>query len=276
MGNKNEFNAKYVLEYTIPAVVFVVMSGWLLYIHTLDLETSERVRQLWGTLYQVMSIYGGILGVFISRHWGGYRSLIGRAILFLAIALLLASFGQSVNSYYNFFHDWGTPYPSLGDVGFVGSLIFNILGVSFLAKASGFRFSFKSFGGKLIAVLIPLVMLLVSYHFFLQGYEFDWTNKIKVLIDFGYPFGDALYVAIALITFILSRRLMGGMMRKPILLLVLALFFQYGVDFMFLYQASQGTWYVGGMNDYLYFASYFVMTMALVYMGVKFHEIQES
>jgi hypothetical protein len=276
MGNQNESKAKYVAEYTLPAVVFVAMSIWLLYVHVQDLETTERTRQLWGSLYQIMAIYGGILGLFISRHWGGFKSLIGKAVLFLSISLLLQSFGQSVNSYYNFFHDWGTPYPSLGDLGFMGSTIFYILGVTFLARASGFKFSFKSLKGKFVAIIVPLALLVFSYHFFLQGYEFDWTNKIKIFLDFGYPLGDALYVSIALITFILSRKFLGGLMKKPVLLLACALTFQYLVDFMFLYQASKGTWYVGGMNDYLYFASYFVMTMALVYMGVKFHEIQES
>jgi hypothetical protein len=249
---------------------------WYLYIHTLNLESTERVRQLWGSLYQILAIYGGIIGVLISRHWGGIRSIMGRVILAFSIGLFFQSFGQSVNSYYNFFHNIATPYPSLGDVGFMGSTIMYIYAVVLLSKLSGVTVSFKSFKNKIWAVLIPLAMLIASYLFFLQGYEFDWSNKIKIFLDFGYPFGDAVYVSIALLALFLSKNILGGVMKKPILFLVFALIFQYICDFTFLYQASKGTWYVGGINDFMYFVSYFIMVIGLIYMGSIFQKIKES
>ncbi len=279
MNNTSEpLVTQYKLEFGIAITAFVLFSAWLLYIHfgMGDFDATLGIRQLWGALYQVMALFGGLVGLLISRHWGGYKSLLGRAILLFSISLLLQSFGQSVNSYYNFFLNVEVPYPSLGDVGFFGSTIFYILGIAHLAKLSGFRFTSRSTRGKVLAIVLPLVMLIFSYWFFLQGYEFDWTDKIRIFLDFGYPLGDALYVSIALLTFILCRNVLGGIMRRPVFLLVCALTFQYLVDFMFLYQVSQGTWYVGGINDYLYFASYFVMTMALIYMGVMFHKVEES
>lgn len=117
-------------------------------------------------------------------------------------------------------------------------------------------------------------MLGVSYLFFLQGYEFDWSNKLKIFLDFGYPFGQAIYVSIAMLAFFFSRNFLGGVMKRPLWILMFALIFQYCADFMFLYQSNTDTWYVGGINDYLYFVSYFLMTLALIYIGSTFYKIK--
>jgi hypothetical protein len=61
--------------------------GWLLYIHSFDLSGTERVRQLWGSLYQVIAIFGGIVGFRAAKSWDGYKSLIGKAILFFSTIL---------------------------------------------------------------------------------------------------------------------------------------------------------------------------------------------
>jgi len=124
--------------------------------------------------------------------------------------------------------------------------------------------------------MIPVVILIGSYLFFLKGYEFDWLNPVKIFLDFGYPLGQAIYVSIAILTLLLSRNLLGGVMKKPIFYLIFALIFQYLSDFFFLYQSNIGVWYVGNINDYLYFVSYSIMTMAIIYMGSTFTRIQQS
>jgi hypothetical protein len=200
----------------------------------------------------------------------------GRIILAFSIGLFFQCFGQSVNSYYNFFEKIATPYPSLGDVGFMGSTLCYIYAVVLLCRISGTGVSLEKMENKAKAVLIPLLILWVSYHFFLEGYVFDWTNKIKIFLDLGYPLGDAVYVSLAILALILSRKILGGIMKKPILLLVFILLFQYVCDFTFLYQASKGTWYVGGINDFMYFISYFFMTIGLIYMGSIFNKIKSK
>jgi hypothetical protein len=264
------------LKTFLASAVFVGFSIWFYFIHRLSLDSTADVRQLWASLYQVMAIFGAITGIFVSRHWDGYRSIVGRVILAFSLGLLFQSFGQSSYSYYIFFKHAEVPYPSIGDVGFLSSTICYIFSAFFLAKLSGLKFSLKSLKGKILALLIPLGVLILFYFSFLQGYEFDWSNKLKILIDFGNPFCDALYLSITLLTFLLSRDFLGGIMRKPIFFLLIALVFQCIADFMFLYQASRGTWYVGGLNDYMYFISYFLMTIGLIYMGSIFQKIKES
>ena len=124
--------------------IFVIISSWFLYIHTLDFNSSLRTRQAWGSLYQIMAVFGGVIGLAVSHKWGGNKSLLGKAIMFFSIGLLLQSFGQTVDSYYNFFKNATIPYPSLGDLGFMGSVVAYIAGAAYLMKATGFGFSIKS------------------------------------------------------------------------------------------------------------------------------------
>ncbi len=260
----------------IPIVLFLAISGWWLYIGSFDLNSTENARQIWAAIYQIMALYGGIAGLIISKNWGGYRSTFGRAILFFSLSLFLQSFGQSTYSYYIFFQKIEVPYPSIGDIGFFGSVVAYIYAVVLLSKLSGAKINLRSAKGKLISLLIPLGMLVFSYLFFLQGYDFDWSNKLKIFLDFAYPLGEAIYVSIAILTLVMSKNVLGGLMKRPILFLIFALIFQYISDFTFLYQASKGTWYVGGLNDYLYFVSYLLMTTGLIYLDSVFEKIKEG
>jgi len=225
------------------------------------------MRQAWGSAYQVMALFGCIVGLIASKKWNGYKSLIGKAILLFSIGLLLQSFGQSVNSYYNYFENQAIPYPSLGDIGFMGSVIAYIGGAWLLLKASGFQVSARTLKKRLIAIVIPVIILISSYLFFLHGYVFDWSHPIKVILDFAYPLGQATYISIVLIAYLTSLNYNLGAMKWPLFFLLIALAFQYLSDFTFLYQANAGTWYVGGANDFLYFTSYFLMALALLIMG---------
>ncbi len=253
--------------YGVAGILFVMLSVWYLRIHSLDLAETELLRQAWGSMYQVLAILGCTVGFMASKKWDGRKSLIGKALMLFAIGLLLQSFGQSVNSYYNFFEHHAIPYPSLGDVGFMGSVFAYIAGATVLLKASGFQFTVKSFKARMIAVIVPLVVLIASYAFFLNGYVFDWSNTVKILLDFAYPLGQATYISIVLLAYLTSFNYDLGVMKKPLLFLLIALAAQYAADFTFLYQANAGTWYVGGPNDFMYFTSYFLMALALLVMG---------
>jgi hypothetical protein len=234
--------------------------------------------RIWAMFYNVIALVGAFSGLYLSKLWGGYRSIIGRASLVFALGLLAQSFGQNVYNYLYFTQGFNIqpPYPGLGDVGFFGSVLFYIYGVILLAKASGVRVSLKSFSSQVIAFIIPLVLLASSYFIFLKDYTFDWSDKLKIFLDFGYPLGQAFYVSIAILTLLLSRNLLGGLMKKPILLFLLALIAQYFSDFTFLYQANQGTFVVGGLVDCMYFVSYFIMTISLIKLGSTFEQIRNS
>jgi hypothetical protein len=265
------------LIYIFPIIIFVIFAVWWLFMHAFELEVTRNYRQLWGASYQILALYGGLVGLFISKKWGGYKSLIGKIILAFSIGLLLQVFGQSYSSYYVYYYQVESPpYPAIGDIGFFGSVLFYIYGVILLAKASGIGSQIRKTHNKIWAFIIPFIILSAAYLFFLKGYEFDPNNLLLDFLDFGYPLGQAFYVSLAVLALFLSRNVLGGLMRKPLIFLIFALIFQYFSDVYFLYQAHAGTWYVGNINDFLYCASYFIMALAIINMGKILTTIKES
>jgi hypothetical protein len=259
--------------------LFVALSAWWFilnpFLNTEDVNIIHD-KYIWGSCYQILALLGGVIGLFVSREFGWFKSSLGRAVLFFSVGLLLQSFGQSVYSYFNLVAQIQAPYPSIGDIGYFGSVIFYILGVLALARTSGAKFSLQLFNGKIQAILLPLFMLIISYSIFLKNYEFDWANKIKILLDFGYPMGQAFYVSLAILTFLLTKNMLGGIMKKPVIFFLISLVVQYVADFYFLFNANNGTWYVGGIGDFLYMTAYLLMTISIIQISHVLIKLKES
>ncbi len=252
--------------------MFLVVSRVLLF------GSSSHPLLYWAMVYNILAIWGGMCGIYLSRLWGGFKSVLGRTSLIFGLGLLCQSFGQNV---YNYFYltqglDITVPYPSIGDIGFFGSVLFYIYGVILLVKISGIKISFKSVVNKIQGVIIPLLILVISYCVFLSGYQFDWSNKLKVFLDFGYPFGQAVYVSIAFLTLLLARNVKQGLMRSTINFFLFALVIQYLCDFTFLYQANAGIFTAGGIVDFMYCCSYFVMSLSLIQLSVFFSKVNSE
>ena len=209
-------------------------------------------------------------------RWGGTRSVLGKSLLLLSIGLLLQFVGQAAYSYYIYVLGIEIPYPSIGDFAYFGTSIFYVSGLLFLAKAMGIKMSIRSIASQIQAVVIPLAVLILAYFIFLQGYEFDWSSPIKIFLDFGYPTADSIYVSIAILIYLLSRKVLGGMMRAPILFLLVALIVESIGDFMFPYQVDRDLWYVGGTNDFTYLLAYSFMALALIQLGTTLQKIDKS
>jgi len=239
-------------------------------------ESNSFWHNLFSDTYGIVAAFGGLWGLRIGERWGGLKSVMGKAIGFFSLGLLFQAFGQFIYSIYYLFLQVEVPYPSLGDLGYFGSIPFYIYAVLMLAKASGVRISLKSFGNKIQAVLIPVLGLVISYYVFLRGYEFDWSAPLVIFLDFGYPLGQAVYIILAILTFLLSRRVLGGIMRGKILLILLALVIQYIADFMFLYQFSREAWSAGGINDLTYLIAYFIMTYSLIQLKLVSDKLRQG
>lgn len=266
------------LGYLITLLLFLLLIIWWIALDPLNpSDLNEKIRFVWGASYQVIVLWGVLAGIAASFMWGGKNSVMGRAIFAFSIGLLLQAFGQSVYSVYNLYLHVEAPYPSLGDVGFFGSVLFYIYGATLLIKASGGMVSLRTRRVKnaSIAILLPLAVLFFSYYEFLQGYEFDWSMPLQIFLDFGYPLGQALYVSLSALVLLLSYKLLGGIMRMPIFVILIALIMQYFADFNFLYQFSRETWYVGGYGDILYMIAYSLMAMALIKIGLTYKKVKE-
>lgn len=243
---------------------FIIFWGWI----RIQGFTEGAVNNLFGALYPFVSLIGGLYGIFFaSRIWGGLRSVMGRGVLFLSFGLLAEVFGQWAWSYYAIVQGIEVPYPSIADIGYFAIIPFYSYAMYNFAKASGIRLGLRTFLGKIQALVIPVVMIVIAYFFFLSNIQVDWSNPIRIFLDFGYPGLEPIAVAIGILTYSLSRGILGGIMRSKILFIIFALVFQYMTDYTFLYQAGAGTYYNAGIVDLLYTTSFMFMALAVVWLG---------
>lgn len=256
-------------------LIFFVFTIWWL-----SLQLSRNIESpyfdYFASTYCIMAIWGGFWGIKIAQKWGGYKSIMGKAIIFFSLGLFAQAFGQLAYSYYVMIKQIEVPYPSIGDLGYFGSIPLYIAGISYLAHASGISISLRSFRNQIAALVLPALILIVTYLIFLKDYTVDWSNPLTVLLDFGYPLGQSIYIAFALLTYLLSRSILGGKMKKRVILILLALCVQYCADFVFLYQANTGTWLAGGINDFMYFFGYFIMALGLLQLCTVYKELRTN
>jgi hypothetical protein len=249
------------LETPIVLWSFFLLTIWW-FILQVTVEEGSHASYIFGAVYgPFMSLFGGIVGLRSAKLWGGWKSLMGKAVVLLSFGLLAQAFGQVSNSMYNLALGIEVSYPGVPDIGFFGSIPLYIAAVVLLIQATGGMVRMRSKGAKIEALVIPVIGLLASYLIFLQGYAFDWTMPLTIFFDFGYPLGQALYVSLALLAYSLSRGMLGGIMRKPILFLLVALVAQYFSDFSFLYANSHDGYFVGGFVDYIYLVAYTIMAL---------------
>ncbi|MEK7599709.1 MAG: hypothetical protein AAB462_01600 [Patescibacteria group bacterium] len=244
-------------------LVFVGYVAWWASFQTALAEQGLSVQRF-SYIYGSMALLGAIVGLIASKKWGGYKTVIGKALLFFSLGLLAQEAGQLIYAYYIFVSHVDIPYPSWGDVAYFGSVLFYIAAAYFLTKVAGTRFSIKDIKYKAVAVVVPVVLLTASYSLLLRGYEYDFSQPLTVFLDFGYPIGQAIYVSIAITAYLLSRKLIGGVFKSGILFVILALLLQYVADSAFIYQSSRDSYISGGGVDLLYLVAYFAMATAMI------------
>ena len=125
--------------------LFVFFTLWWGFIN-LFLPRDNVLYEYFGHTYGLIAVWGGIWGFLISKGWGGAKSIMGRALIMFGLGLFAQEFGQLAYSYYIFVLKIEVPYPSIGDIGFFGTIPFYIYGSYLLAKASGVKVSLKSPG----------------------------------------------------------------------------------------------------------------------------------
>ena len=260
------------LQILLVLIYIGFVGWWASFQHVL--QGQGMSIQWFGGTYGVTALIGSIIGFVTASRWGGFKTVLGKALMFFSIGLLAQEAGQLITTYYIYGMHIDIPYPSWGDLAYFSSTLSYLLGGFYLCKSVGAGIALKSGKFKAIAVLVPVLMLAISYGFFLNHHQYDFYKPLTVFLDAGYPLGDALYVSMALLAFLLSRKLLGGVMRKGLLVLMLALAVQYAADFTFLYKSSRGTWIAGSYDDIFYLSAYFTTAIALsifykVYSNLK-------
>lgn len=257
----------------VSTLLFLLLTIWWLSIFLRGIKDVPE-NDWFGFIYGGFSIWGGIMGLIVSQKWGGMGSLIGRALISLALGLLFQAFGQYSFWFINVFEKIAVPYPGIPDIGYFGSIPCYIYAGILLAKASGAKVSLKTVVNKIQIVAIPLGMFVLAYILFLRNYTLDFSRPLETFLTFGYPLGQSIYISAAVLTYTLSRKLLGGIMRFPILFLIVAFIAQFVSDYSFIY--FQDTFFAGCFVDYFYLVAYFLMTLGLIQMGMVFKQIEKD
>lgn len=257
-------------------VVYVVLISFWFWIFAQGLQEGT-FNNLYGALYPLISLIGGLYGIFwVSRKWGERFSVMGRGIAFLSFGLLAEVFGQWAWSYYVIVQKIEIPYPSIADIGYFLIVPLYTYAMYNFAKASGIKIGLRSFLGKIQAIVVPLIMVGIAYFLFLRDIPLDLSSPLKTFLDFGYPGFEILAVSLAILTYSLSKDVLGGIMRPKILFIVFALILQYITDYIFLYQVGTETYYNAGLVDLLYTTSFMVMALAIIQLDSVFEKIKNN
>jgi hypothetical protein len=241
--------------------LYIAIYAWWMYI-TLSGSTGNY---LFNWSYGLIAVSSAVYGYKTSKKWGGFKSSLGRLIMFLSIGLLAQGLGLQVWTYYNMIAKTEVPYPSFADIGYFGLVPAYAYASFQLAKVCAAKVALKSIGNKAIAVIIPIAALLAAFLLFVKDVGFDTGNPIKLFFDLAYPIGEIIPFTVAIVTLILSAKgLMGGKMHSRIWWLVFAFGLQFATEYLFLYQSGVGSYVNGGIVDLMYATSYFVMGISLI------------
>ena len=206
--------------------------------------------------------------MYASKTWGGFKSLIGKAIIFMSIGLLLECFGQFVWSYYNIIAKVEIPFPSIADIGYLFMIPAYTIGVLYFAKAAGAKYALKELGKNILTIVgVPIVMLSVVYFLLLKSNTINLSSPLemfKTFLNYYSPLGEAITISVAILSYILSRKYLGGKMKSRVLYMLFALLFDFLAGMTFLYQAAIGTYYNGGINDLMFATSFTILSIGLI------------
>lgn len=262
-------------QFIIISVLFVPLSLWWFCSFFLHADFSYGFLS-YTNVYFIVALFGGIFGLLSSHKWGSIRSHLGRSITFFSLGLLAQVFGQLSYNYLLIVKGGEIPYPSIGDLGYFGSIPLYILGALSLLKVFSLRSYSISKAKKLVAVAVPLALLTLCYFVFLNSRTISLDDPLRSFLDLGYPFFQAIYLSLAIVAYFLSMGVLGGVLKKCVLLLLFALVVQFVADFAFLYRADRGLVYPGGPTDYMYLVAYFIMSVAIIDFGLVFERLKSG
>lgn len=252
--------------------LFTFYTVWIVLLHTPLISPDSYLFDLFTDTYGVIAAVGGIIGLIISFKWGGVNSIVGRSIFLFSLGLIFHFLGQISFAAYRAIYQVDVPYPSFGEIFYFGSIPIYIYATWLIGEAAGVKYKLKVFKYQLISAMVVLGMVGASYYLFISQYDFSEYDWVLIFLEIGYPVGQAIYVSLAILALLLSKSLLGGVMRDKVVLVLWALIIQYIADTHFTYEALNETLYAGGLNDYLYIISYFIMAVALY----KFKKLPEQ
>ncbi len=212
-------------------------------------------------------LFGGVVGLYIAKSWGLFKSLVGKSLFLFSLGLLSWGLGNLVWAYYNFFLDVHIPYPSWADLGYLPSYIFWTIGIIYLPHVVGKKLYIQKKYGKLL-FLIPIFVLALSHYLVVfitkNSLVFSPVTSItKLFFDIAYPVADAIILTAALLVGT-SFKFLGGKYKLAMYSFVAGFCFLYIADFLFSYTTTAGIFHDGGIIDIFFIVGYSFLTFGIL------------
>ncbi len=255
---------------TVSWVVLTVKTG----------HTSHPAGLYLQLVLFLIPFLGALFGFRNAKSWGGFKSAVGKALIFLSLGTLTWSLGMLAWNYYVFLAQVEVPYPSLADIFFILSWPLWAFGVVYLSKATGVRFALREAKGKAMLFVVPLLAIAASYYLLVvvaRGgvIDLEGSSGWKLFFDLFYPIGTAVILAMALTFFSLSMDFLGGRYKKPIAILILAFLVNYLSDFTFSLTTTNETYFNGHFEDFLFLSAMYMLSVSLSMMSPKFKQTSQ-
>lgn len=258
------------LIYSKPSLLIISLSLllllWSVLLYMLDLKVSFY-NLIYNVALALLPMIGGVIGVIRTKQWGGVRSLFGKIILFLSLALFAWSAGTWIWLFYTVFLNIAVPYPSFADLFYC--MYYPLVGVGtiFLVQITTKKGDASPLQ-RLNIFFVPIIMSILTYYYIfmvIYGGSGQIDNPLKLFVDLAYPMGDLVIFTIVAITSGEKLNFLGIRLKIPMTMIFIAILVGYVADFYFTYSTSVGSYYNGALSDYI-----FALEMTLLSLGIIF------
>lgn len=223
-------------------------------------------------------ITGGVICIKRMIEWGGYRSKVGKVLLFNALGLFTWATGSIIWIYYNVFLGIAVPFPGWPDLAYIFVNPFFIIGFGLLGYIVALRNQQNQVQQKLYFFFVPVCMALVTFYFIYtlgRGVGGGVENTLGMLLNFYYTGGDIVSLVILMLVSGTAFNYLGERLRLPFTLLVSSIMASYIADTLFAYTTSVGTYVNGGITDFFYALLLFIWAIGTYTLHPRLLEDKE-
>jgi hypothetical protein len=199
------------------------------------------------------------IGIDMARKFT-LNGAVGRSLLFIALGMVSWGVGEATWFYYNVVLKTEIPYPSLGDVGFLGLIPLAAYGLFCLWRSLTIKFDAKT---KIKALIIPIPVFAFTYYVFIYSKLSESTDLLTKALNVAYPLGDAILLSF---TILILFSIKGSKLFRPIAIICLGFIVEAVADFLFSWGTAAGIYYVGWIFDTLFVAAFCILGIGLYYM----------
>lgn len=260
------------MKYKLFWLLVALYAATIGYEVSLNTVVDVDVRSEMGAITQVplalIPILGSLVGFSIARSWGGFKSRLGKAIIFYSLGLL--AWGCGVVGWLIYIYVLGiteVPYPSPADFVYMLAQIMWYTACIIMARVIGAQYGLKQNGwikalfGSLVAVALSYLLLVTVAR---EGQLEVSGLTLKTFFDFYYPIATALSLTLVSVIYLLAHKYLGGLYKKALLVLFTGFIFQFLGDFLYTYTTNNETYHNGHWADVLFTTAMLVLTSGLL------------